>query len=199
MSAISVSDLGVRRGNAWLFRRLSFQLGAGRMAWIRGANGAGKTTLLRILAGLGRADEGAVKRSEASQLLYIGHANALKDDLTVTESLEFLAQLHGNEAGSQEIAQALKSLGIFHRRLAYVRTLSQGQRRRVALARLALAAPPSLWILDEPFDALDTDGIQIVGGLMHRHAQKGGSVAYTSHLEVGFPPDSYNQLHLGDN
>jgi heme exporter protein A len=199
MSGMSVSGLGARRGNAWLFRQLNFGVDVGRMLWIRGANGAGKTTLLRILAGLGRADEGHVEFSAGSSLLYVGHANALKDDLTVTESLEFLVQLHGLAVDEPTLAQALKTLGIFHRRQAYVRTLSQGQRRRVALARLALAPPSGVWILDEPFDALDSQGIQAVSDLMFRHASRGGSLAYTSHLEVDFPQGSCDQLHLGDN
>jgi heme exporter protein A len=199
MSGISVSGLGARRGNAWLFRNLSFGIAAGRMAWIRGANGAGKTTLLRILAGLGSADEGGVQWHAGASLLYIGHANALKDDLTVTESLQFLAQLHRLDAGNDQTEEALKKLGIHHRRHAYVRTLSQGQRRRVALARLALAQSAGTWILDEPFDALDAHGIQTVCDLMLRHVRQGGSLAYTSHLAVDFPPGSYDELHLGDN
>ena len=101
--------------------------------------------------------------------VYIGHANALKDDLTVTESLTFLARLHGLESEPEAIRAALRTLAIHHRRHAVVRTLSQGQRRRVALARLALERAPSLWILDEPYDALDTEGVQAVNRLLAAH------------------------------
>jgi heme exporter protein A len=127
---------------------------------------------------------------------YIGHANALKDDLTVTESLTFLARLHGLECQSQRINAALRTLAIHHRRHAFVRTLSQGQRRRVALARLALESEPSVWILDEPFDALDTQGIEAVNQLLAAHLARGGSVLLTSHLALSLPETPVTELEF---
>ncbi len=199
MVFLSVSNLGALRGGSWLFRGLNFSVPAGRLLWVRGANGSGKTTLLRILANLGRADEGEVTQGDDEKLpskLYVGHANALKDDLTVLEALQFLTQLHGQQFDTGVLDEALTRLGMHHRRHAMVKTLSQGQRRRVALARLALATAPGVWILDEPFDALDTAGIQAVCELMLEHGSRSGSVVYTSHVAAELPADS---LHLDDN
>lgn len=126
-----------------------------------------------------------VARASDARRVYIGHANGLKDDLTVAESLRFLAGLHGRPGDAESADTALMRLGMHHRRRAYVRTLSQGQRRRVALARLALEAAPDLWVLDEPYDALDTAGIDVVDALLTDHLQRGGGVLLTSHLELG--------------
>jgi heme exporter protein A len=117
-------------------------------------------------------------------VVYIGHLNALKDDLTVCEALQFMAGLHGGDDSRAGAVAALRSLGMHHRRNAPVRTLSQGQRRRAALARLALERRSSLWVLDEPFDALDTAGIEVVNHLLREHLRIGGSVLLTSHLEL---------------
>ncbi len=163
----------------------------GSVLWLRGRNGRGKTSLLRLLAGLsapaaGRVQlmgqdiqkAGAAWRQHAA---YVAHANALKEDLTALEALQFLAQLHGLPATINRLQAALQRLGIANRRHAPVRTLSQGQRRRVALARLVLSNHAPLWLLDEPFDALDTDGIEALNGLIAEHAADGGGVVLTSH------------------
>jgi heme exporter protein A len=185
MNPLEANSLACRRGNDWLFKNLNFRLEAGQMMWVRGMNGSGKTTLLRVLAGLSRADEGSLSLGQTVERLYIGHTNGLKDDLTVTESLQFLAKLHGKESTAQAVHNALRRMGVHHRRNAYVRTLSQGQRRRVALARLALDRAPSLWILDEPFDALDTAAVDVVYAEMVGHLTVGGSVIFTSHIALG--------------
>lgn len=162
------------------------------MVWLRGANGSGKTSLLRLLAGLAQAEEGSIDwaapvntelplRARAP-MLYIGHLNALKDDLTTCESLQFMASLHGHDASRTAALSALRALGIHHVRQVHVRNLSQGQRRRAALARLAQEREARVWILDEPFDALDTAGIDVVNGLLSAHLQRGGAVLLTSHL-----------------
>jgi heme exporter protein A len=156
-------DVSCRRGEEWLFRDLSFSVQPGQLVWLRGQNGSGKTSLLRIVAGLSRPDAGSVSLAAGRSGVYIGHANALKDDLTVTESPDFFWRAcTAVESAPEAIRSALRTLAIHHRRHAVVRTLSQGQRRRVALARLALERAPSLWILDEPYDALDTQGIEAV-------------------------------------
>ena len=162
--------------------------------WLRGRNGRGKTTLLRTLAGLSPqaageilwrgvapADAGAAARA---QLLHLGHANALKDDLTIAESLRFFARLQGGNPDAAAIARALERVGLPGMERRHVRTLSQGQRRRVALARLALAPRPSVWLLDEPFDALDDDGIARLAALILEQADAGGAVLFTSHFAV---------------
>ena len=160
---------------------------------MRGANGRGKTSLLRLLAGLASPEQGDIRWTgtpdqatvqAARRLVYIGHSNALKDDLTAFESLQFMAQLHRRPASPQALEDALRRCGMHGHRHAPVRTLSQGQRRRVALARLCLETEPLLWILDEPFDALDIQGVETLDGLLSSHSQRGGSVVLTSHLAL---------------
>jgi heme exporter protein A len=173
---------------------VNLQLGAGRATWLRGRNGRGKTSLLRLAAGLAAPESGRVLWGETpvrqagsftQTLVFIGHTNALKDDLTVLEALQFLARLHGRAADTVSLHDALQQLGMATRRDAFVRTLSQGQRRRAALARLALERAASLWILDEPYDALDGDGVQAVNELLHAHLARGGAVLLTSHQAPG--------------
>ena len=187
--------LTVRRGNECLFAALSFAIHPGQMVWLRGPNGSGKTSLMRTLVGLTRPDAGEIvwplrKVPEdeddraAPHLVYLGHSNGLKDDLTALESLQFLARLHGREDSVQAIESALRRMGLFHRRHLPVRTLSQGQRKRVALARLALETQATLWVLDEPLDALDDLGIATVQGLIQEHLQRQGAVLLTSHIPV---------------
>jgi heme exporter protein A len=175
---LRATGLACRRGGRLLFEGLDLVVEAGSVVWLRGANGSGKTSLLRLLAGIARPDEGRVQCSIAR--LYVAHANALKDDLTVAESLAFLARLHGQHAAS--LPGALARFGLVQRADAPVRTLSQGQRRRVALARLALEPAAALWLLDEPFDALDADGATVLGALLREHAKRGGAAVLASHL-----------------
>lgn len=186
---LEVEGLAAERGGRTLFRQLAFALPPGRVVWLRGANGRGKTTLLRMLAGLASPADGAIRvegrplDAEARhRLLWLGHANALAGELRVEEALAFLARLAGRPADADTLAAALARLGLAKRRRAFVRTLSQGQRRRAALARLALPAPPPVWLLDEPYDALDTEGCQTLHALLAEHAARGGSALVTSHV-----------------
>ena len=195
---LATRALACRRGERLLFSGLDVDLAAGEVLWVRGANGRGKTSLLRLLTGLAAPAGGEIRwagrplraagADYRSRLLYIGHANGLKDDLSALESLRFLARIHGRPADDAALVAALASLGLASRRAAPVRSLSQGQRRRVALARLALdlAADEatSLWILDEPYDALDADGIATLNRLLAAQAARGGSVVLTSHLPM---------------
>ena len=176
---LAAVGLACRRGDRVLFKGLDLSVQHGQVVWLRGANGRGKTSLLRLLAGLSTPEAGQVKRS--GELLYVAHANALKEDLTVLESLRFLARLHGLDVDDAALTEALRRFGIASRRNAPVRTLSQGQRRRVALSRLALTPSPAVWVLDEPFDALDVEGIATLNDVITRHAQAGGAVVLTSH------------------
>ncbi len=116
--------------------------------------------------------------------MYLAHANALKDDLSVAESLRFLLCLAGTEPSAAELGAGLDRFGLASRRNALVRTLSQGQRRRVALARLAAKSDAATWLLDEPFDALDTSGGETLNALLVEHALRGGSVVLTSHVPL---------------
>jgi heme exporter protein A len=181
--------LAAERGQRVLFRGLELTLDPGRIVWLRGRNGRGKTTLLRLLAGLSTPVEGEVRldgrpldATARQQLLYLGHQNALAGDLRVSEALRFIAALHGRPDEPGVIAAALARLGLAKKRNAFVRTLSQGQRRRAALARLALPEPPPVWLLDEPFDALDSDGTVALQALIDEHAARGGCALITSHI-----------------
>ena len=195
-AGLQAQGLACRRGRRLLFKGLDLQLPPGSITWLRGRNGSGKTSLLRILAGLSGPADGQVlldgqplQRASraAGALLYIGHANALKDDLTLAEALAFLARLQGLDNAPARARFALHTLGLDSRQDAPVRTLSQGQRRRGALARLALSNTPCNWILDEPFDALDQGSVTLLAGLISAHALRGGAVLMTSHQVVDLP------------
>jgi len=188
---LQACDLAGQRGERALFQHLELALEPGTVVWLRGRNGRGKTTLLRLLAGLATPMAGEILLGGASQrkagpagrrgLVYIGHQNALKDDLTAIEALRFLARTRGDRPDDAALKNALERLGVRGSRDAPVRTLSQGQRRRVALARLALCMHAELWLLDEPFDALDADGIGALNGMLGEHAACGGATLLTSH------------------
>jgi len=200
-ATLVVRDLQCRRGERVLFAPTSFVVRPGAIVWIRGANGQGKTTLLRTLAGLSVPEAGELVWAGAPALaprpLYLAHANALKDDLTVGESLRFLLHLGGHRVDSDDVDAALERFGLASRRDAFVRTLSQGQRRRVALARLAAHRELQPWLLDEPFDALDAAGVEVLAAVIAAHARRAGSVILTSHLAVPIddPAPIVVQLH----
>jgi len=203
--SLMAESVGLRRGNGWLFRGLSFSVRAGEIVWIRGHNGCGKTSLMRLLVGLEQPDEGrvvgcrgGVDADHAAVLpnVYIGHANGLKEDLTCTESLQFLAHIHSQNANVDAVSAALRRLDVHHKRNSFVRTLSQGQRRRVALARLALEQRPSVWVLDEPLDTLDQTGMDTVHSLVHDHCRLGGSVVLSSHIALSSPLSQVRMLEL---
>jgi heme exporter protein A len=189
--------LACRRGRRLLFSGLEMVLEPGSVTWLRGANGTGKTSLMRLLAGLTHPEAGEILyggrpvAKAATQwhrhMVYVSHANALKEDLTLREALTFLARLQRQADAAARADAALDRLGLSHRKDALVRTLSQGQRRRGSLARLALDELPRAWILDEPYDALDTDGIARLDALITEHAARGGLVLLTSHQAVTLP------------
>ena len=194
--SLSASNLACRRGNRLLFRGLDLTLAPGQLIWLRGQNGRGKTSLLRLAAGLSTPEQGEIRSLGAAvrgvpefqqRLVFIAHTNALKDDLSVSEALAFLLRIHGRACDTASVHAALQRMGMHSRRDAPVRTLSQGQRRRVALARLAVEDEASLWILDEPFDALDADGAECLRALLQEHLQRGGSVLLSSHAPVDVP------------
>lgn len=173
-------ELACRRGGRLLFSELNLSIDPGQAIWLKGPNGQGKTSLLRILAGLAQSDSGRIPRR--APLSYVGHQSGLKDDLTVLESLRFLVQLQQGCAPDSDLKAALNVFGMAPKSQAPVRTLSQGQRRRVALSRLAMASQVKLWLLDEPFDALDAQGMEVVCRLMAAHRNAGGAIILTSHV-----------------
>jgi heme exporter protein A len=207
LPVLAAAGLACRRGDRLLFDGLDLAVHPGQIVWVRGRNGQGKTSLLRLLAGLSAPAAGqitwggsALRAAGAGfhrRLVHLAHANALKEDLTVLESLQFLARLHGRDAAPAPLVDALRRLNLYSRRDAPVRTLSQGQRRRVALARLLIEPEASLWILDEPYDALDADGSAILDEVLCAHATRGGSVVLTSHVPLTITRPAPLVLSLG--
>ena len=188
---LETSALACERGGLRLFAGVNLSLAPGGLLRVRGANGSGKTTLLRTLAGLTRPAAGTVRwrgndidDDYRSEMLFIGHAPALKDELTVRENLEFACRLCGLDVSGSRTGIALERLGIAHLADLPARYLSQGQRRRAALARLALSASVPLWLLDEPFAALDSEGIAQLSEICAAHLASGGMLVLTSHQDV---------------
>ncbi|WP_293604365.1 cytochrome c biogenesis heme-transporting ATPase CcmA [Polaromonas sp. UBA4122] len=190
---LEVSNLKCVRGERQLFDGVGFRLESGKLLYLRGANGSGKTSLLRILCGLSPAEAGQIlwdgvpinKLGEVYRrdLFYLGHHNALQEALTVNENLAFYAALAGTIPSEADTASALARLGLRACQSRLVRHLSQGQKRRVALSRLMLNRA-RLWVLDEPFVALDQAAIQLLADLVAAHLDKGGLAVLTSHQQV---------------
>ncbi|WP_256830224.1 cytochrome c biogenesis heme-transporting ATPase CcmA [Pseudomonas sp. Pse1] len=188
-----------------LFENLALRLGSGDMLQISGPNGSGKTSLLRLLAGLMQPTSGEVllngqplnsQRPElAHNLLWIGHAAGIKDLLTPEENLSWLCALH-QPASHDAIWAALAAVGLRGFEDVPCHTLSAGQQRRVALARLYLDSP-ALWILDEPFTALDKQGVAQLEEHLAKHCEQGGMVVLTTHHSLTRMPSGYRELDLG--
>ena len=188
---LEAQDLACLRGERAIFAGLSFRLAPGDALLLVGANGAGKSTLLRMLAGLllpaeGRllwdgADALADRAAHAARLRYLSHQDALKPALTARENLDFFARLWGGE-----VAAALDALDLMPLAELPARVLSSGQKRRLALARLALGAAP-LWLLDEPTVGLDAVSVERLGVLLARHRASGGMVLAATHLPLPLP------------
>ena len=190
---LDANDLECLRGTRRLFAGISFRLAPGECLQVQGANGSGKTSLLRILCGLARPERGEVRWNGApigelgdeyrSELAFCGHANALKEDLTPVENLQASGALYGTHATDDAVRAALDAFGVLPLESLPVRALSQGQKRRVALARLALCAH-KLWILDEPLAALDARAAETLAARLDSHLASGGIAVLTSHQPV---------------
>lgn len=192
---LEAHDLTCTRGDRALFTNLSFSLEPGGLLHVTGRNGCGKTTLLRTLCGLTQPAHGRIRwRGQhvrvlgddyRRELIYVGHTNGVQGELRPAENLKMTACLSGQPTDSQA-DQALTRLGLAALRAFPAKVLSAGQKRRLALARLLLASKP-LWILDEPFSALDSESTQTMSTLVTNHVQAGGMVIITSHVDLALP------------
>lgn len=203
---LNIVNLECIRGDRRLFSELNFDLATGELLHLHGHNGSGKTTLLRTICGLITPTQGEVRwngenvrrlRDEfARELVYIGHKNAIKADLTGTENLRIACQLDGMPVSEKQAWGALEQLGLRGHEDLPVRVLSQGQKKRVALARLLLNKSP-LWILDEPFSALDKAAVSYLQTVIQEHVAGGGMVILTTHQEVALTRGQVKELGLG--
>ena len=200
-------ELTCTKGERVLFRDLSFAVPTGSCLSVTGDNGSGKSTLLRLLSGLSSPDSGRIcwngrdiselKDQYVAQLSYLGHRNALKDDLTPIENLRTTSSMLGQALTFRAAQTALDAVGLsrsFH--LFSTKLLSEGQRRRVALARLWFCTSP-LWLLDEPFTALDSYATATLRDRLNAHIRAGGIVVLSTHQEVGVHSGAARQLRLG--
>jgi len=193
---LTATGLSCVRGERCLFSGLDLSVGAGEWLHVQGENGAGKTSLLRILAGLSPPAEGEIHwNGEATRtlaedfrrdLLFLGHHGAVKEELTPFENLSLAAQLDGTALDEATALKALARFGLRGREDLAVRFLSAGQKRRVLLARLAVRQA-TLWILDEPFTALDVKAVGLLSGLIVEHVTNGGIAILTSHQTIPLP------------
>lgn len=192
---LEVANLACARGEHRLFAGLSFVLSPGELLQVQGENGSGKTTLLRTLCGFIQPLAGEILWQGVSireldeeyyaDIIYLGHLNAIKDELNALENLRISSALAGCEVSDSVAIAALRRMGLRGRETFPVKVLSQGQRRRVALARLLISKAP-LWILDEPLAALDVGAVGLMQEMIGEHLGRRGMVMFTTHqsLEV---------------
>ena len=202
---LTAQGLACLRGDRLLFKNVSFELQAGGLLYVLGENGSGKSSLLRLLCGLGLPEAGDVlwqgnnikhdAEDYLANLTYLGHLNGLKDDLTALENLQTSARLVGNDVTESQALAALTAIGIARCAHLPARVLSQGQKRRVALAGLWVAKT-KLWILDEPFAALDVASIAVLAAQLNAHLINGGMAILTTHQEVAVNAQSTQTLRL---
>ncbi len=189
-----------------MFAGLSFRVDPGTLLHVQGHNGSGKTTLLRALCGLLTPDAGSIRWNGRDtdglredyhrDVLYFGHLNGIKSDLTGIENLRISAALDGDHVAEEKVWDALARMGLAGFEDLPTKVLSQGQKKRVALARLLLSDAP-LWILDEPFTALDVHAVELLQQLIAGHVAGGGITVLTTHQEVPLTSGQIQRIRLG--
>jgi len=204
--SLKIDKLQCIRGDRTLFKDVSFELSPGELLHLHGHNGSGKTTLLRTLCGLIIPTAGVVSWNGESirklrddysrELVYLGHKNGNKDDLTGVENLLVSCRLNGLKIQDKRAWEVLEQMGLRGHEDLPVRVLSQGQQKRVALARLLLSKAP-LWILDEPFVGLDVAAVDLLQQVIANHVSAGGMVVLTTHQEVAVTEGRVKKLRLG--
>jgi len=192
-SILAFNNLGCSKGGRQLFKGVDCTVQSGRWLHVMGANGAGKTSLLRMVCGLSPIESGEIlwngqsihaqRGTYQQDLCYLGHLNGLQESMTVHENLAFATALRGRAPSTKAVSATLVRFGVAGRGEQLVRHLSQGQKRRVALARLSLS-PARLWVLDEPFVAMDDTGLRMLSSLIAEHLAGGGITVLTSHQSV---------------
>ena len=202
---LAVNNLSCVRGERALFSDVSFTVQPGQLLHVHGANGSGKTSLLRMLCGLSAPAEGEILWQSRSlhalgeeyfaAISYLGHQNATKDELSALENLRISASIAGVKVSEAQAYADLQTIGLRGKEDLQIRLLSQGQRRRVALARLPLSKRP-LWILDEPLAALDTAGVALVEKMIDAHLSQGGLAVVTTHQPLSVA-GTIQHVHLG--
>ena len=202
--ALEARELHVWRGARHVLRGVSFRAVGGESLHVRGPNGAGKTTLLRTLAGFLWPESGEIhwngqpveddRDGYAAELAYLGHDNGLKADLTPEENLKYACGIR-HPTDRAAIAAVLGRLGVTAQAAQPVRSLSAGQRRRVAMARVLLARA-RLWLLDEPFTNLDVGGVRELSLVTAEHIRGGGIAILTAHAELELPGVALRRLEL---
>lgn len=202
---LTARNLECIRGEHKLFSNISFSVNPGELMFVGGPNGSGKTSLLRLLCGLSSPDSGEILWDGADirkldgdyrgMMTYLGHLGGIKDDLTAIENLRISCALADCEIDENQAADALGRIGLAGREMLLAKVLSQGQRRRVALARL-LVVRTRLWILDEPLTALDTEAVKLIKEILEHNLSKGGMVVMTTHQEIAMTAAAVHHLTL---
>jgi heme exporter protein A len=204
-SMLEAVNLGCTRGDRRLFKGLNFSIQPGELIELRGANGSGKTSLLRILCGLAAPAEGEVRwdgknirtlgEEYSGAISYLAHQNGVKDELSAVENLRIACGVSGNGLSTSEAQAILEQVGLSRQQNLPARSLSAGQRRRVALSRL-LASKATIWILDEVLTSLDDTAIRLSRQFIGDHLSKGGLAIIATHQELDLAAERVQRIEL---